>query len=54
MPLVVNTSVRLYDDFIHLIFLHAHREATTLVHGLPEKSDQSPSAGQFFALLLFG
>ena len=26
----VDTSVRLYDDFIRLLFLHAHREASAL------------------------
>ncbi len=41
MPLVVNTAGRLYDDFIGLIFLHAHRAATALANELPEESDQS-------------
>ena len=35
-----NTSGRLYDDFIHLLFLHAHREASALANELPEEADQ--------------
>jgi hypothetical protein len=31
---------RLYDDFLHLFFLHAHREASALAGALPEESDQ--------------
>ena len=40
LPLVVNTSGRLYEDFIRLLFLHAHREASALAQTLPEESDQ--------------
>ena len=41
IPLVVDTSVRLYDDFIRLLFLHAHREtSSSLVNELSEESDQ--------------
>ena len=40
MSLVVDTSDRLYDDFIYLFFLHDHREATPLTNELPEESDQ--------------
>ena len=29
-PLTVDTSGRLYDDFIRLFFLHAHREVSAL------------------------
>ena len=36
----VDTSGRLYDDFIRLLFLHAHREASALANELPEESDQ--------------
>ena len=39
MPLVVDTPGRLYDDFIRLLFLHAHREASALTNELPEESD---------------
>ena len=40
LSLAVDTSDRLYDDFICLIFLHGHREASVLVNELPEESDQ--------------
>jgi hypothetical protein len=32
MPVAVDTSGRVYDDFSRLLFLHAHREASTLVN----------------------
>ena len=31
MSVAVNTSGRLYDDFLRLQFLHAHREASAFV-----------------------
>jgi hypothetical protein len=34
------TSGRLYADFIRLLFLHAHREASAMANELPEASDQ--------------
>ncbi len=40
MPLVVDTSDRIYDDFNRLLFLHAHREASVLTNELPEEPDQ--------------
>ena len=40
MSLVVNTSGRLYHDFIRLLFLQAHRETSILVREIPEESDQ--------------
>jgi hypothetical protein len=40
LSLAVDTSDRLYDDFICLIFLHGHREASALINELPEESDQ--------------
>jgi hypothetical protein len=40
LPLAVDTLGRLYDDFLHLLFLHAHREASALTNELPEESDQ--------------
>ena len=40
LPLSVDTTVRLYDDFIRLIFLHSHREASALTNELSEESDQ--------------
>ena len=39
MSVSVDTSVRIYDDFSRLLFLHAHREALGLAHELPEESD---------------
>ena len=36
LPLAVDTSDLLYEDFIHLLFLHAHREASVLTDELPE------------------
>jgi hypothetical protein len=38
MPLAQDTSDRLYDDFIRLLFLHAHRELSTLSNELSEES----------------
>ena len=40
MTVAGNTSGRLYDDFLRLLFLHAHREASALAGELPEESDQ--------------
>ena len=40
IPLAVDTTGHLYDDFLRLFFLHAHREASTLVNELPEESNQ--------------
>jgi hypothetical protein len=40
VPLTVDTTGRLYDDFSGLLFLHAHREASALTNELPEDSDQ--------------
>jgi hypothetical protein len=40
MPVAVDTSGRVYDDFNRLLFLHAHREASPLANELPEESDQ--------------
>jgi hypothetical protein len=36
----VDTSGRIYNDFSRLLFLHAHRETSTLSTELPEASDQ--------------
>jgi hypothetical protein len=38
--LPVDTSGHPYDDFIRLLFLHAHREASALANELLEESDQ--------------
>ena len=40
LPITVNTSGRVYEDFARLLFLYAHREASILVGELPEESDQ--------------
>ena len=40
IPLPVDTTGRLYDEFIRLLFLHAHREASVLTNELPDESDQ--------------
>ena len=40
MTVAVDTGGRIYDDFSRLLFLHAHREASTLANELPEESDQ--------------
>ncbi len=40
LPPPVDTTGRLYDDFSRLLFLHVHREASTLVNEIPEESDQ--------------
>ena len=38
--MTVNTSGRVYDDFVRPLFLHVHREAGIVGGELPEKSDQ--------------
>ena len=40
IPLAVDTTGRMYDEFIRLLFLHTHREASALDNELPEESDQ--------------
>ena len=40
MPVSVDTSGRIYDDFLRLLFLHAHREASALPNEIPEESGQ--------------
>jgi hypothetical protein len=40
MPVAVDTSGGVYDDFSRLLFLHAHREASALANELPEESEQ--------------
>jgi hypothetical protein len=48
MPVAVDTSVRIYDDLLRLLFLHAHREASVLANEIPEES----VTFVFFALLV--
>ena len=40
IPLAVDTTGRMYDEFIRLLFLHAHREASALDNELPKESDK--------------
>ena len=40
MPVAVDTTGRIYEDFSRLLFLHAHREASALAYELPEESEQ--------------
>ncbi len=40
IPLTVDTSGRLYEEFICLLFLYSHREGSGLNNELPEESDQ--------------
>ncbi len=39
IPLAVDTTGRMYDEFIRLLFLHTHRESSVLTSELPEESD---------------
>ena len=40
LPLTVDISDCLYDDFIRFLFFHTHRETSSLTYELPEESDQ--------------
>jgi hypothetical protein len=40
MTVTVDTSDRIYDDFLRFLFLHDHREASDLSHEIPEESGQ--------------
>ena len=40
IPLAVDTTGRLYEEFIRLLFLHALHEASALANELSEESDQ--------------
>ncbi len=40
LPVVVDTTGHIYDDFSRLLFLHANRETSALSNEIPEKSDQ--------------
>ena len=51
MPVAVDTSGRIYDDFLRLLFLHAHREATALADDIPEESARLVTF-VFFVLLV--
>ena len=38
VQIAVDTSGRIYDDFLRLLFLHVHREASVLANDIPEES----------------
>ncbi len=38
IPVAVDTSDGIYDDFLRLLFLHAYREASALANDVPEES----------------
>ena len=40
MPVAVDTTGRIYEDFSRLLFLHAHREDSDLTNEIPEESEQ--------------
>jgi hypothetical protein len=40
LPMAVDTTGRMYDDFIRLLFLHSHREASVMTNELSEESDR--------------
>jgi hypothetical protein len=40
MPVPVDTTGRIYEDFSRLLFLHTHREASALTNEIPEESEQ--------------
>ena len=40
MPVAVDMTGSIYEDFSRLLFLHAHREASALPNEIPEESEQ--------------
>jgi hypothetical protein len=38
IPVAVDTSGRIYDDFLRFLFLHTHREASALTNDISEES----------------
>ena len=38
LSVAVDTSTRIFDDFLRLLFLHSHREASALATEIPEES----------------
>jgi hypothetical protein len=51
LPVAVDTTGRLYDDFSRLLFLHTHREASALVNEIPKLTRKRVNF-VFFALLV--
>ncbi len=43
MPVAVDTSGRIYDDFLRILFLHTHRDASALEKDIPEEGTNSTS-----------
>ncbi len=39
LPVAVDTTGRLYDDFSRLLFLYTHRDTSDLTNEIPEESD---------------
>jgi hypothetical protein len=54
MPVEVDTTGRIYEDFSRLLFLHAHREDSTLTNEVPEESDQFRFLHELTLLILRG
>ena len=56
IPLTVDTTGRLYDEFIRLLFLYTHSEASALANDLSEELDQfrflRPSWGLSYRFLV--
>jgi hypothetical protein len=40
LPVSVDTTGHIYDDFSRLLLLHTNREASALTNEIPEESDQ--------------
>ena len=40
MPVAVDTSGHIFDDFLRLFFLHDHRETSVLPNEIPEETGQ--------------
>ena len=40
LTITVNTSGSVYEDFVRMLFLHAHRVASIFAGELPEESEQ--------------
>jgi hypothetical protein len=54
IPIAASTSARLYPDFIRLLFLHAHREASALANEVPKSQITLGSNTQLALLTLRG
>ena len=52
MPVAVDTSGHIYDDFLRLLFLHAHRETSALADDIPRHAGGIRSLS-FSSLCLF-